>query len=109
MLRHVRFRAARLARVVQVARAESHEIRGLDLDRRFGDRELHALVLADQPAEDLALARVARGLLDEPASVADAFGGDDRALGVEAVQELAKAAALDADQVLRGNLEVVEE
>ena len=50
-----------------------------------------------------------RDLVDEPVAVADALGGDQRALGVEAVEDVAEALAFLADQVLGGNLEVVEE
>ncbi|KAI1690622.1 hypothetical protein DdX_22385 [Ditylenchus destructor] len=45
--------------------------------------ELHALVLADGPAENHALLRVLRDPVDEPVAVADALGRDQRALRVE--------------------------
>ena len=76
---------------------------------RLGDGELHALVLPDGPAEHDAIAGVLRGLLDEPAAIADALGGDQRALGIQAVEDVAKALALLADQAAGGNLQVVEE
>jgi hypothetical protein len=41
--------------------------------------------------------------------VADAFGGDQDALGVHAVEDVAEALALLADQVLGRHLQVVEE
>ena len=44
-----------------------------------GDRELDALVRADRPAEDLALRRVRRGLLHEPAPSPIALAGDEHA------------------------------
>ena len=46
----------------------------LDVGVRLGDRELHALVRADRPVEDHALAAYARRLLDEETAVADRFG-----------------------------------
>ena len=47
-----------LLRVEQRARLEAHQVRRLDLDVGVGDRELHALVLADRPVEHDALVRV---------------------------------------------------
>jgi hypothetical protein len=81
--------AAGLLRVEQRAGLEAHQVGRLDLDEGLGDRELHALVLADRPVEDDALAGVAAGAFDEPVAVADALGGDQRALGVEAVEDVA--------------------
>ena len=50
-----------------------------------------------------------RRLLDEPVAVADALGGDQDALGVQAVEDVAEALAFLADQVLRRDLQVVDE
>ena len=72
------------------------------------DRELHALILADGAPEDLALLRPARRALDEPAAIADALGGDQDALGVHAVEDVAEAAPLLADQAARRDRHVVE-
>ena len=77
---------------------EAHQVGRLDRRVRPRDRELHALVRADRPAEDDALRRVARRPLDEPAAVADALGGDQDPLGVHAVEDVAEALALLADQ-----------
>src|SRR6185312_8312498 len=88
VLRHVRLRPAGFSRVEAPARLEAHQVRRLELDVRLGDRDLHALVLPDRAAEDLALARIARHLVDEPVAVADALRGDDRALRVEAVEDV---------------------
>ena len=52
-------RAAGLVRVEQRAGLEAHQVGGLDLDVGLGDRELHALVLADRPVEHDALVGVA--------------------------------------------------
>jgi len=43
-------------------------------------------VLADRPVEHDALVGVARRALDEPASVADALGGNQDALRVQTVE-----------------------
>ena len=47
--------------------------------------------------------------LQEPAAVADAFLRDQDALGVHAVEDVAEAPALLADQVLGRHFEIVEE
>jgi hypothetical protein len=47
--------------------------------------------------------------VDEPVAVADAFGGDQRALGVQAVQDVLEALPFLADQVLGRDLQVLEE
>src|SRR5690606_21143241 len=60
--------------VVFLAGAPAHQVGRLDLDVRFGDGELHALVLPDRTAEHHAVAGVLRRLLDEPATIADALG-----------------------------------
>ena len=108
IFRHVGLRAAGLARVIKTACLEAHEIGRLDLDIAFGDRELHALVLADRPAEDDALLGIGRHLIDEPVAVADAFGRDQDALGVEAGENVLEAVAFLADQILFGDFEIVE-
>ena len=48
-------------------------------------------------------------LVDEPVAVADAFGGDQRALGIEAVEDVLESLPFLADQVLGRNFEIVEE
>ena len=76
---------------------------------RRGDRELHSLVRADRPAEHDALAGIPARRVDEPASVADALRRDQHSLGVHAVEDVVKAAALLADQPVGGHLDLVEE
>ena len=76
---------------------------------RARDRELHALVLADRPAEHDALLGVVGGAADEELGIAQALRGDQDALGVHAVDDVAEALALLADQVLGRHLQVVEE
>ena len=88
-----------------------HKIGALDQAAPLGarDGELDALVLADGAAEDLALAGVADRFAREPAAIADAFGGDQDALGVHAVEDAAEALAGLADQVRGRDAQVVEE
>src|SRR3546814_16309727 len=70
-----------------------HQRRRLALGVGAGDGKLHALILPDGASEHLALRRIAAGLVDEPAGVADAFGGDEDALGVHAVAAVAAASS----------------
>ena len=46
---------------------------------------------------------------DEPAAVADGLRGDEDALGVPAVDDVAEALALLADEVLGRDLQVLDE
>jgi hypothetical protein len=65
-----------------------------------GDRERDALVLSDGPAEHDAFAGVGDGALHEPAPVADAFGGDQDAFGVHAVEDVqSQLAGSDRGQI----------
>ena len=75
----------------------------------LGDRELDALILADRPAENAALLGVVGRLGDEPFGVADAFRRDQDALGIHPGEDVAKALAFLADQILGGHLHVGEE
>ena len=61
-----------------------------------GDGELHALVLADRPAEDPALAGIGGGPLDEPAPSPMA-SPESRMRSAFMPSDVAKALALDAD------------
>src|SRR5258708_12677176 len=74
----------------------------------LGDRELHALVGADGAAEDDPFGGIPGGSLDEPAAVADGLGGDQDALGVPAIDDVAEAHPLSADQVAAGPFEVLD-
>src|SRR5258708_18309168 len=76
------------------------------MDVRQSNGKLDALVLADGAAEDYALARSHRRLLHEPPSVADALGGDENALSVQSIQEIAKSLTFLADQVLRRGVNI---
>ena len=52
-----------------------HRFGRFGLSEGLGDGKLYALVLTDGATENHALARIVRGLLDEPARVTDALGG----------------------------------
>src|SRR6267378_39458 len=109
LLGHVRFRPAGFSLVVQQGRPLDHQ-RGR-LGRHVGtrDRELHALVLADWAAEYVPVVRIGGRFSDEPARIAHTLRPDQDALGVHAVEDIAKALAFLADEVLGGDLEVLEE
>src|SRR5215472_18134125 len=106
-LGHVGFRSARLPRIEQRTHLESHQVGRLELDVTLGDGKLHRLVFPDRPIEHDPLRGVTTSTLDEPPSIAYAFGRDQRALGIESVEDVAKALSLGADQVLRRYLKIV--
>ena len=60
------------------------------------------------PAEHHAFPGVGGGLGDEPLGIADAFRRNQDALGIHAGQDVAKALAFVADQILGGHLHVIE-
>ena len=76
---------------------------------RARDRKLDTLVPADRPLEYDALFRIRDRRFREPARVANGFRRHQYALGIHAVQNIAKAPALFADQVLRRHAHAVEE
>src|SRR5207302_4823468 len=80
-----------------------------DVGMGLRDRELHALVRRDGPAEHAALRGVPRGARDEPASVADRLRRDEDAFGVPRVDDVTEAAALLPDPILRRHDEVAQE
>src|SRR5690606_36876436 len=108
-LSHVRLSTARLVRVVQAAGLETHQTRGLDVDMSPRYRKLHTLILADGPVEHDARFYIGRDLVDEPVAISDAFRHDERALCIEAIQDVLETFAYFANQVLDGDLEIVEE
>jgi len=88
VLGHVRLRAAGLMLIEQRARLPAHQVRRLGFDVGFGDRKLHALVLADRPVEHHPFLGVRAGPGDEPVGIAYALRGDQDALGVQSVQNI---------------------
>src|SRR5437867_6515424 len=70
---------------------------------------LDTLVLADRPAEDLALVRVSCRAPKGCAAEADRFRGDEDALRVEPVQNVAEALAFLPDPVFHRDAKPVDE
>src|SRR3989442_5537934 len=108
-LRHVRLRAAALFAVEFRRRLKPDKIRGLDARMRLSDGKLDALVGADGPPEDHALAGIFRRPLDEPAAVADRLRGYKNSFRIPSVDDVAEAHPLLADQVLSRDFETVKE
>ena len=108
-LGHVGLGAARQVGLVQRSGLAHHQVGRLGLGIGARDGILHALVLADRPAEQLALLGVIGRLLDEPARIADAFGGDQHALGIHAAQDVAEALPFLTYKVLGRHFHVIEE
>ena len=109
VLGHVGLCAARLVRIEQPASFIAHQVGGLYFHISLGNRELHALVLADGPSEDDTVFHIFGDAVDEPVAVANAFGGNQRALGVQAIQDVFEALTFLPDQVLRRYFQVLEE
>ena len=108
-LGHIRFGAAGLAGIEQARGFVAHQVGGAHVGVGAGNRKLHALILTDRAIEHHALPRIAPSLVGKPVSIANALGGDQDALRVHAVQNVAEALPFFADQVLGGNFEVIEE
>jgi hypothetical protein len=60
-------------------------------------RELDPLVLTNRAVEDDALFGIFDALVEQPATVADAFLSDQNALGVHPIEDVAEPPALLAD------------
>src|SRR5690606_39543942 len=65
-------------------------------------------ILPDWTSEDDALTGVAAGALDEPLGIPDALCGNKNSFGIHAREDVAEPLPLLPDQVLYGNLQVVE-
>ena len=91
--------AAGLAAVVEPGRLHRCEMRGLQRRPRSGQRVLDSLVRPDRPPEHDTLARISRGPPNGVAADPDGFGGDQDALGVEALEDVAEPLALFADAI----------
>src|SRR3569833_2594252 len=77
--------------VEQLACLVAHQAGGFDVHISFGDRKLNALVLADRPAGHHALVDVLGHFVDEPVAIAYTYGGDQRALRIQAVKNVLDA------------------
>ena len=87
----------------------AHQIGSLDLDEGFGNRELHALVLADGVAKDLSLARIGRDLVDKPVTVPNALGRTKRTFRIKAGHYVSKKFSFFTNEVFSRDLQIVEE
>src|SRR6185295_14021862 len=76
---------------------------------RSGDRKLHTLILSDRPAKYDALLGIVRRASDKVLGIPEAFGGDQNAFGIHTINNVLETFALLADQILGGNLEIVDE
>ena len=109
VLGRVAFRAAGLAGVVQRSALHRHQVRRFQLHPALRERMLDALVLTDRPIEHDALARVARRARERVLPDPDRFESDQRALRVQAVQQIAKTLAFLADAILERHRQAVDE
>src|SRR5260370_938478 len=89
--------AGLFAAVIGGGGTQYQELGGFQLDPALGQRMLDPLVLADRPAEDDALAGVARGAGERGPPEPDRLGSDQDALGVHAMQDVLEPPALLAD------------
>src|SRR6218665_2680565 len=105
----VGFSAAGPVLVVEPGGLVHHQVGGFELHPGLGQRVLYALVLPDGAAKHLPLAGIAGGPRERGAAQAHGLAGDQDALGVQAVQDVAKALALLAHQVLLGDAQPVDE
>src|SRR6266508_5779636 len=105
-LGHVGLGAALLALVEQPGGLVAHQIGGGHGGIGAGERELYALVAPDRRAEHYALPRIGGRALDEPVAVADTLGGQQDALGVPTIDDIAEAAPLLANQAIERQAQV---
>ena len=84
-----------------------HQRRRLQLGVSLCDREGDPLVLADGPAENLALVGILRRTIDEEPAVANALRGNENTLRVHRPQHGLEAVALTPDDVGRRHAKVV--
>ena len=99
--------AARQPLVDAVRSVVHHQRRRLQLGVGLCDREGDPLVLADGPAENLALVGILRRTIDEEPAVANALRGNENALRVHRPQNGLEAVALAPDDVGRRHAKIV--
>ena len=109
MLRHVGFCPAWFAFVKQAAGFVAHEIGRAYFHIGLGDGELDALIGADGAIEDDAFRCVTGRAFYEPVAIANTFGRNQRAFGIEPVEDVTKALPLLPDQTVGGQFQPVEE
>ena len=104
VLGHIRFGAAGLLCIKQSAGFVAHQVGSFHFDIGIGNRKLHPLVLPDGAAKDLTLLGVLADAVDKPVAITNAFGGDQGALGVQAIQDVFKALPFLPYEVVYGQL-----
>src|SRR5207253_1494169 len=107
-LRHVRFGAAFLLAIEFCRCLVANEIGGFDIGVSSSDRKLNSLIRSDRATEDNPLGGVLCCPFDKPAAVPDRLGRNKNALGIPAVDDIAKAHSLLANQILSRNFNSVE-
>src|SRR5262249_51409817 len=100
---------AGLMRIKQCGGLFNHQSRSFYVGIGPGERELDSLILADGTIEYYSLLGITAGALDETAAIAKAFRGGQNALGVQAIEQIAKPLAFFTDEIRGGNLNIVEE
>ena len=74
-----------------------------------GDGELDPLILADGAVKDDAFVGIVGSAVDIPIDVPNTLGGKEDPFGVNAVEHIAKALALLANQIFRRDQQVIKE
>src|ERR1700733_14574380 len=95
--------------VVEPGGFAQHQLGGVKLGKRGGQRELDALIHADRAAEDVAFVAVFDRLLQGDPADAQCLSGDQHPFRVEAVEDVLKALALLTNSILNRNVQVINE
>ena len=66
-----------------------------------GDWKLNALFLSDGAAKNLPLAGIARSSFNEPFGISDTFGCDQNTSGIHSGENISKAFAFLADEIIK--------
>ena len=76
---------------------------------RLGDGELYALVHGDGATKHHAVFGVLGGAVDKPIAIANAFSGNQNALGIQAVENVFETQTFFANAVFNWDAQVVNE
>src|SRR5439155_20754897 len=101
VLRHRRLLGGQLARHVQLQAAVDERLRDLYLGPALGELEARVLERADRPPERAAVEHVAERALERAAGRGDRAHRDRHPLLREVLSQIAEAAALVAEELLR--------
>src|SRR5262249_15502454 len=96
---HIGLRTARRPALEEPRRLESHQIRGLEMSVSECEGELHTLICTDGASEDDSFPGILGPPLNEPTAIADRFRGDEDALCIPSVDNVAKSLSFVANQV----------